>query len=103
MPLADMQFLQQREFSTREVARIFRVRPGSSAAAPPTASLRDRGGAGARVRRLQLRPILTQIEQAISADGDLCPGPTLFAEFVLDELLRGDPEQRSTVYETRVA
>ncbi len=44
-----------------------------------------------------LRPWLILIEQALSEDADLCPGP-LYVEFLLDALLRSDAKTRSDVY-----
>ena len=44
-----------------------------------------------------LRPWLVLIEQALSEDADLCPGP-LYTEFLLDALLRADSKTRADVY-----
>jgi phage portal protein BeeE len=44
-----------------------------------------------------LRPWLVVVEQAISADQDLCPG-SLYVEFLLDALLRADSKTRAEVY-----
>jgi len=100
MSLAEAEFLAQREFSTAEIARIFRVPPwivgAKSGDSLTHATVSEQAKAFVT---FSLRPILTQIEQAITADPDLCPGPGLFCEFLLDELLRGDASQRSEVYE----
>src|SRR5262249_6655031 len=45
-----------------------------------------------------LRPWLITIEQAISADADICPGG-LYVEFLLDAVLRADSLSRAAVYE----
>ena len=100
MSLAEAEFLAQREFSTAEIARIFRVPPwivgAKSGDSLTYATVSEQAKAFVT---FSLRPILTQIEQAITADPDLCPGPRLVCEFLLDELLRGDASQRSEVYE----
>jgi phage portal protein BeeE len=45
-----------------------------------------------------LRPWLVLIEQAITNDPDLCRGPNLYCEFLLDGLLRADHATRAEVY-----
>jgi HK97 family phage portal protein len=95
----DSQFLQQRELSAREVARIFRV----------PAHLIDAQVQGSRTYQNVsqenlffvahcLRPWLVRIERAFAADADLCPGGT-YISFSTDGLLRGDPDLRSTIYQ----
>jgi HK97 family phage portal protein len=94
----DSQFLQQRELSAREVARIFRV----------PAHLIDAQIQGSRTYQNvsqenlffvthSLRPWLTRIERAFAADADLCMGQ-LYLQFGLDGLLRGDPDLRTQIY-----
>jgi HK97 family phage portal protein len=90
----DSQFLQQRELSAREVARIFRV-PAWAIDAPTGDSL-TYANVAEQSRALvdySLRPWLVRIERAISNDADLCPGTT-YVEFSLDGLLRGDTATR---------
>jgi HK97 family phage portal protein len=95
----DSQFLQQRELSAREVARIFRV----------PAHLIDAQVQGSRTYQNVsqenlffvthcLRPWLVRIERAFAADSDLCPGGTYLA-FDVNGLLRGDPDLRSQIYQ----
>jgi HK97 family phage portal protein len=94
----DTQFLQQRELSAREVARIFRV-PAWAIDAPTGDSL-TYSNVAQQNRALvdySLRPWLVRIERAFSNDSDLCPGGT-YLEFDLDALLRGDAETRARVY-----
>jgi len=94
----DSQFLQQRELSAREVARIFRV-PAWAIDAPTGDSL-TYANTAQQNRALvdhSLRPWLVRIERAISGDPDLCPGGT-YLEFELDGLLRGDSATRADVY-----
>lgn len=98
MPLDDAQFLEQRQLSATEVARIFRVPPWV-VGAPDGGSLTYANveqQASAFVT-FSLRPWLVLIEQAISTDPDLCPGG-LYVEFLLDALLRADHKTRADVY-----
>jgi HK97 family phage portal protein len=97
-PLDQLQFEQQRKLSTTEVARIFRV--------PPWMIGADTGGSltysNTENQMLafvthSLRPWLVLIEQALSADVDLCP-PGVFCEFLVDALLRSDSQSRAEVY-----
>ena len=95
----DQQFLQQRELSAREVARVFRC-PAWAIDAPTGDSL-TYSSVAMQNRALvdhSLRPWVTRIERAISNDTDLCPGGT-YVQFDLDALLRGDTDVRSQVYE----
>jgi HK97 family phage portal protein len=94
----DSQFLQQRELSAKEVARIFRVPPWAIGAA--TGDRQTYANVVDQNRHLvthSLRPWLVRIERAISGDVDLCPGGT-YIEFELSALLRGGDDQRSQVY-----
>lgn len=98
VPLQDAQFVEQRQLSTAEVARIFRVPPwmiGAPAGDSLTYSNTEQQAAA--FVTFSLRPWLVAIEQALSADRDLAPGG-LYAEFVLDALLRGDSKTRAEVY-----
>ena len=94
----DSQFLQQRELSAREVARIFRVPPWMIGA-PVTDSLTYSNSLEQNRSFLthSLRPWLTRIERAFTADSDLCAGG-LYLQFDLDGLLRADAGTRAQVY-----
>ena len=99
----DSQFLQQRELSAREVARIFRV-PAWAIDAPTGDSL-TYANVGEQNRALvthSLRPWLVRIERAISNDPDLCPGGT-YVQFDLDGLLRADAKTRAETYTQALA
>jgi len=100
MSLADAEFLASREFSTREVARIFRVPPwmvgGGTTDSLTYATVAEQARAFVT---FSLRPWLVVIEQAFGACGALFPtGSDLYPQFELDALLRGAPEQRATVH-----
>jgi HK97 family phage portal protein len=94
----DSQFLQQRELSAREVARIFRV-PAWAIDAPTGDSLTYANVAeqNRALSTLSLRPWATRLETAISNDPDLCPGGT-YVQFDFDALLRAAPESRAQSY-----
>ena len=95
----DSQFLQQRELSAREVARIFRV-PAWAIDAPTGDSL-TYANVLDQNRFLvahSLRPWIVRIEKALSQDPDLCPGNT-YVQFDLDGLLRADAATRAEIYE----
>lgn len=94
----DSQFLQQRELSAREVARIFRV-PAWLIDAPTGDSLTYSNTTEQNRAFVahSLRPWLVRIERAFSNDTDLCPGKA-YVEFDLDGLLRADAAQRADIY-----
>jgi HK97 family phage portal protein len=96
----DSQFLQQRELSAREVARVFRIPGWMIDAIPQHASHMYSNVNQANLNYVQhsLRPWLVRIERAFSADSDLCPGGS-YLSFDLDGLLRGDPDLRTTIYQ----
>jgi len=98
MSMQDAEFVAQRNLSTAEVCRIFRI---------PTWMLSASSGDSMTYSNVEsqalafvtwgLRPWLVLIEQGISEDADLCPG-ALYCEFLLDALLRADSKTRSEVY-----
>jgi HK97 family phage portal protein len=102
-PLREQEFVQQREYSAREVARVFGI-PGWMLGVSTGDSL-TYSNTTEQMRAFamhSLRPWLTRIEKALSADSDLCPGGT-YAEFELSGLLRGDDRSRAEVYEKALA
>jgi HK97 family phage portal protein len=98
LALEDAQFIEQRRLSTAEIARIFRVPPWMiGAPSGDSMTYSNVHEQAAAFVKFSLTPYLTAIEQAISADADLAPG-ALYAEFVLDGLLRADAKTRAEVY-----
>lgn len=98
MPLADAQFVEQRQLSTAEIARVFRLPPWMLGA--PSGDSMTYSNVESQAMafvRFSLAPWLTCLEQALSADRDLMPSTT-FAEFLVDALLRGDSKTRAEVY-----
>jgi HK97 family phage portal protein len=98
MPMDDAQFLEQRKLSATEVARIFRV-PAWIVSAEDGGSMTYANSEqqGLAFVTYSLRPWLVAVEQALSADRDLCPGG-LYVEFKIDALLRADSATRADVY-----
>ena len=98
MPLDDAQFLEQRKLSAVEVARIFRV-PPRMIGADPGYTMRYSNSESEAIEfvSFSLRPWLVLIEQAITADDDVCAGG-LFVRFQLEELLRADHATRAAFY-----
>jgi HK97 family phage portal protein len=98
MPLADAEFVAQRQMSAQEIARVFRVPPwmiGAPSGDPMTYSNVE-SQAQAFVT-FSLRPWLVAVEQALTLDADLSVG-TVYFEFLTDGLLRADAKTRSEVY-----
>jgi HK97 family phage portal protein len=95
----DSQFLQQRELSAREVARVFRV-PAHliDAATGDSLTYSNVTEQNRYFVTHSLRPWLVRIERAITNDTDLCPGST-YVQFDLDGLLRADARSRAEIFE----
>ncbi len=94
----DLQFVEQRKLSTAEIARVFRVPPwilGAGSGDSMTYSNTEQQALG--FVTYSLRPWLVLIEQAISADQDLC-SQNVYVEFLVDALLRADAKTRAEVY-----
>jgi HK97 family phage portal protein len=94
----DSQFLQQRELSAREVARIFRV-PAHfiDAASGDSLTYSNALDRNRHFLDYSLTPWLVRIERAFSNDSDLCPGAT-YLQFSVDGFLRADAATRSDIY-----
>jgi len=98
LPLGDLEFIAQRKLSTVEIARIFRVPAWAiDADSGESMTYSNVEGRALDFARYSLRPWLVLIEQRLSADADLCPGPT-YVEFEMDGILRADSSTRSEVY-----
>lgn len=95
---ADAQLLEQRQWATAEVARVFRI-PPSLLGAPSGDSMTygNREADTAYFVQHSLRPWLVAIEDALNANEELCP-PGVFCEFLLEGLLRGDSSSRAAFY-----
>jgi HK97 family phage portal protein len=87
----DSQFLQQRQLSTAEIARVFGLMPWMLGA--PSGDSLTYSTVSEQLRAFAnhtLRTWLVRIERAFSGDADLA--------FDLDGLLRGSPGERAQVY-----
>jgi HK97 family phage portal protein len=95
---ADAQLVEQRQWATAEVARVFNI-PASKLGAPTGDSLTygNREADDAAFVTHSLRPWLVAIEEALNANDELTPGG-LFCEFSLEGLLRGDSAARAAFY-----
>ena len=101
IPAGDLQFVEQRQLSTAEIARIFRLPPwilGAKSGDSLTYSNVESQGLAFLTH--SLRPWLVAIEQSFSAHPALCPGADLYVEFLVDALLRTDAQTRATIYAT---
>jgi len=98
MPLADAEFVAQRQLSTAEICRLFRV-PTWMVSAPSGDSMTYSNveSQAQGFVTFSLRPWLVAIEQALTNDGDLSVG-TVYFEFLVDSLLRADAATRADVY-----
>jgi HK97 family phage portal protein len=99
MPADDAQFVDARKLSATEVARAFRLPPWMiGAEGGGTMTYSNVESQMLSFVMLSLRPWLTVIEQALTADRDLF-GPSSFCEFLIDGLLRADSMTRAQIYE----
>jgi HK97 family phage portal protein len=98
---ADAQFIEQRNLSTQEIARLFRV-PVWLIGGPPAHGSRNTYSNLEQESRsfltYSLAPYLVAIEQAVTNDPDLCPGGT-FVEFIRDAILQADTLTRYQAYQ----
>jgi HK97 family phage portal protein len=98
IPAEDAQFLETRQFNVQEIARIFRVPPHLLAdLSKATFSNIEQQSLDFVIHTI--RPWIIRIEQAITRD--IIPPAdkgTLFAEFLVDALLRGDIAARFAAY-----
>ena len=103
MSLADAEYVSQRQLSRAEICAIFGLK-SHLLNAPVGDRLHYSSSEQDRLDLLTLavQPILTLIEQVISADPDLSPART-FCEFTVDSLLRADALTRAQYYQTMIA
>jgi len=103
MTAEQSQFAQQREMAVRQIARAFRVMPWMIAASDAGSLTYSNTEQQAQAFiDWSLRPWLTVVEQALTADADLCMG-SLVAEFDYSHLLRGDQAARAAYYTQALA
>lgn len=95
LPLRDAQFVEQQNFTTEQIAQIFKIPADlltgkTSSMSPEEESI--------RFVRHSLRPWLVKVEQALGVDPDLFPSGLLKPRFDADELLRPDQGKRYEGY-----
>lgn len=97
--LQDLELVEHNRMSVAEICRIFRVPPWM-VGAPSGDSLTYSNTENQTLAFAQhsLRPTLVTVEQAITADADLCRGPSVYVEFLVDALLRADSKTRAEIY-----
>jgi HK97 family phage portal protein len=109
MTMVDQQFIEQRQWSVVEIARLFGVPPHLIGDVERSTSW----GTGIEEQTLgfltyKLRPIIERIEAAISRDLGLVPGVKtladehLCAEFDVEEILRTNTKARYEAYATGI-
>lgn len=92
---ADAQWVETRQLSTAEVARIFRVLPWViGAASGDSLTYSNTSEQLAAFAKFSLSPLLTYVEAALSTNTELFP-PGHFCRFDLSELTRGDSAERA--------
>src|SRR5262249_14374444 len=95
----DAEFVEQRKLSTAEIARLFGVMPWMVNA--PSNDSMTYSNVEQQMRAflgVSLPPYLVAIEQAVTNDADLCPGPNVFVEHLRDAILQADSLARAQIY-----
>lgn len=96
--MSDTQFIEQRQFTVQEIARMFRVN-ASMLEMVIEGQMASTENLFERFLKLDLAPRLRRIESALRADPDLFPSEsTLFPEFITDAVLRPDIRTRYEAY-----
>jgi HK97 family phage portal protein len=95
---ADAEFVAQRQMSTQEIARLFRVPPWMIGARSGDSHTYSNVEAQSRAFLVySLAPYLVSIEQAFTNDADLCAG-NVAVEFNRNAILEADVLTRAQVY-----
>jgi HK97 family phage portal protein len=102
MTAADAELLAHRRLSSTEVARLMRC-PAALLDADTGSSLvySNAQTAADNLLRFSLQPYLTALEQAVSADHDLC-APDEQVSFDTSAFLRADPATRAQFYSSGI-
>lgn len=94
------QMMLAREWGVKEIARLLNI-PGSKLGVPGTNSYASAIQVAVDYVIGSLRPIAVAFEQAIQRDLILAKG-VYVVEFLLDALMRGDPDARAVYYEKAI-
>jgi HK97 family phage portal protein len=100
MVMEDMQFVESKQMSRSDVAIIFKI-PPSYLAASSGDSLTYATVEGNKIQLAQtaIMPTTNTIAKAISNDPEILPQPSMYAEFVLEGLLRADKKTEAEYLE----
>jgi HK97 family phage portal protein len=102
MPLTDAQFIQQQQFSDLRIAQMFNLPPaklGAKSGDSLTYSTTEQQGQD--FVTYTLHRWLTRIEKSLKRDARILPGD-LYAEFLVEGLLRADTKTRFEAYRTAI-
>jgi HK97 family phage portal protein len=101
MPLKDLEFIESRRADVQEVARMFGLPPSMiGGATGDSLTYGNREQDATMLLTYSIAPRLKRIEGALMRDADLFGGSGLYAEHLIDGLLRADSKTRSEVYAT---
>jgi len=103
MPLEDAQFVEQAKLSDLRIAQLFGLVPPhlwGQAENSRSMTYTNSEFGGQEFVKWTARPILVRIEKAVGNDTGIfpTPGPTLYPEFDVTELLRSDMQTRWNTY-----
>jgi HK97 family phage portal protein len=94
----DAQWVERRQLSTVEIARLFRVPPWMiGARSGDSHTYSNVEGQSRSFLTFSLSPYLVSVEQAFTNDPDLCAG-NVFVEFLRDAILTANTTERFAAY-----
>ena len=98
-PFADMQFVESMRLSRKQIANLFKL---------PAIYLNEQAEGSLFYQTVEsnkiwmasqtIAPLTVNMQKFISADRGIFPFPSWYAEFVLEGLLRGEPQTRADFY-----
>lgn len=98
----DMQFIEQRNYSVAEIARLFGVPPSKiNAQSQDSMTYSTVESENLAYVADCLMPYLRRIEEALDGDTDLVPDPVI-PEFHVDSLMRAEAGARAAFYSTMI-
>jgi HK97 family phage portal protein len=104
MSLEDMQFVQQAQLSHTEVAVLFNLPPaylGGSTGDSLTYATTESNQI--QFAQMAVAPLTNRIAKTLSADPQILPWNVMYAEFVLEALMRADMKTRVEYWEKLLA
>jgi HK97 family phage portal protein len=100
MPLQDMQFVESKNLTTRDIANIFNLPVsflnGSSGDSLTYATVESNQ---IQFTQITIAPIVNALAKALALDPSIFPQNAWFPEFVIDGIHRGDMKSRVEYYE----